>query len=323
MFKPKRRDTPRKTVGRMTILVIGSGSIGTRHFNNLGLLAVKAEVLSVRAVGLAGALARIDAGELRGAVIATQTQLRLPLIEACAAAGLPMYIEKPLAFEPAELAAIYTATSAVASRSVVGFMMRYHPAFRHLAQADLTDTYRFSFDIGHDVTQWRTNWQFADSYAARSAGGGVLLDLCHELDMAACLFPAASIGAVQSIGHLRYPEVDFATRVSFSGPVLGSVSMDYLSPVSTRKIDIAGTTQRHSFDLAAGTYAGPTPLAFPFDRNQMFLAAMRDFLALIDGRLTSDVEHLPRLDRVRRHCEVIAEAYTARAFTAHLTGEKP
>lgn len=312
----------------MTIMVIGAGSIGTRHFNNLGLLGVKSEAFSMRAGGLTGALARIGQGGLAGVVIATQTQLRLPLIEACAGAGLPVYIEKPLAFDKAELAAIGVAAAPIAARSVVGFMMRYHPAFRYLAQADLSDTYRFSLDIGHDVTQWRQGWRFADSYAAMPTGGGVLLDLCHEIDMAACLFPTATLGPVDSIGHSRYPGVDMATRISLDGSALGTVSMDYLSPVFTRRIDIAGTGQRHRFDLHAGTYFGgsetePRLLSFPFERNEMFLGLMRDFLALIDGRPTSGVAHLPRLDLVQRQCALIADAYTERRFTGHLTGDKP
>lgn len=312
----------------MSILVVGSGSIGTRHFDNLVTLGARAEALSMRAAGLAGALRRIAAGGLRGVVIASETQVRLPLIAACAGQGLPVYVEKPLSHDAGEVAAIYAAAAPVAERSLVGFMLRYHPAFRHLAQADLGDTYRYAFEIGHDVTQWRANWRFADSYAARPVGGGVLLDLCHELDMAACLFPQATLKAVVSLGHVRYPGVDFATEIELGGPSMGSVAMDYLSPVLVRRIDIAGTGKRHMFDLAAGSYsvasaAGVTALEFPQERNQMFLAAMRDFLALIEGRATSGVEHLPRLDRVRRSCEMIASAHAMRQFSGQLTGDKP
>jgi len=267
----------------------------------------------MRVSGLDGALARIAAGGLAGVVVATATQVRLPLIAGCAAEGLPVYVEKPLAFEVAELAAIEAVAAPVAARSMLGLMMRYHPAFRELAGADLGGTYRFSFDIGHDVTLWRANWRFADSYAARAAGGGVLLDLCHELDMAACLFPAATLDAVESIGHRRYPGVDMATRISLGGNALGSVSMDYLSPVSTRRIDIAGTDVRRVVDL----------LAWPLERNQMFLAVMRDWLALIEGQPASGVEHPPRLDLVGRSCRMVVDAYAARHFVGELTGEKP
>lgn len=297
----------------MTILVVGTGSIGTRHAANLQALGRRVERLSMRVSGLDGALARIAAGGLAGVVVATATQLRLPLIAASAAQGLPVYVEKPLAFGVAELAAIEVAAAPVAARSMLGLMMRYHPSFRELVSADLSDTWWFSFDIGHDVTQWRSNWRFSDSYAARADGGGVLLDLCHELDMAVCLFPGAVLGAVESIGHVRYPGVDMATRISFGGVAQGSVSMDYLSPVSTRRIDIAGIVDRRVVDL----------LAVPFERNQMFLAAMRDWLALIDGQGVSGVEHLPRLDLVGHSCRILAQTWAARRFVGELAGDKP
>ncbi len=282
----------------------------------------------MRAVGLSGALARIAQGGLAGAVIATETRVRLPLVAACGQAGMPVYVEKPLAHDAATLAQVLAAAAPVADRCMAGFMMRYHPAFRFLAQADLSDTYRFGFEIGHDVTRWRANWRFADSYAARPDGGGVLLDLCHEIDMAACLFPDAVVGPVEAIGHARFPGVDFATRILFGGPMMGSVAMDYLSPVSLRRIDILGTRQRHTFDLAGGSYtvgsaAGTRTLDLATERNDMFLAAMRDFLALTEGRATAAIEHLPRLDLIGRSSALIAAAHAARRFTAHLTGDWP
>ncbi len=306
----------------MKILVIGTGSIGHRHAGNLGALGATVETVSIRDGGLASALKHIADGA-DGAVIATETQIRLDLIEAAANKSMPLYIEKPLAFDPDTISAIYAAATKIAERSMVGFMVRYHPAFRHLARANLSDTYRYSFEIGHDVTQWRQNWSFADSYAAKPQGGGVLLDLCHEIDMAHCLFPGV-LGDVESIGHTKYPGVDMATQVTRQGPALGLVSMDYLSPRSTRRIEIAGTETRRSFDLIEGRYAdGEADLKFPFERNQMFLGAMHDFLALIAGAPTSSVEHLPRLDRVRASCEEIAAAHAARRFTGHLEGGKP
>lgn len=306
----------------MRVLVIGTGSIGRRHAENLATLGAKVEALSLRAEGVEGAVRRLAKG-FDAAVIASQTQIRLPLILAAAERDIPLYIEKPLAPDPDTVSSIYGATRAIADRSVVGFMMRYHPAFRHLAASDLSDAYRYSFEIGHDVTQWRQNWTFADSYAARPEGGGVLLDLCHELDMAHCLFPGL-LGVVESLGHIRYPGVDMATQIARAGPVIGTVAMDYLSPVSTRRLEVAGTRKRRSFDFAAGRYLdGDEELELPFERNQMFLALMRDFLALAQGKAPSAVEHLPRLDLARSSCEEIAAAHQARRFTGHLDGGKP
>jgi predicted dehydrogenase len=311
----------------MRVLVIGSGSIGRRHHDNLQALGATSRLVSWRAGGLGGALAALDGAE--AVVIATATDIRLPLIEAAAARGLPIYVEKPLAFRPGDVAAIAEAAAPVATRSMLGLMLRYHPAVRALAEADLSDVFQFALTIGHDVTQWRANWRFSESYAARAEGGGVLLDLCHELDLAACLFPGLRVTQVQCIGHPAFPGVDFASRVSLQAQgVAGDVSMDYLTPQLHRRAALRGHERMHDFDFAAQDYrvteaAGPRQLHLPLERNAMFLDAMRDFLALVAGRAPSDNPLVPRLDLCLPSARLVAEAWEARTFIGEITKEIP
>jgi len=310
------------------IMVIGTGSIGRRHAENLAKLGAQVTTVGWRGTSPAQIADMMTAG-YDGVVIATATQVRLPLVQAAARAGVPMYIEKPLAFTQQDLAQITAAASPVAGRSMVGFMMRYHPAFRDLAQSDLSDTFRFDFAIGHDVTQWRENWRFSESYAAQAQGGGVLLDLCHELDMAACLFTGLRVDGVASVGHAAYPGVDMASRIMLSRPGLsGSVAMDYLAPRLIRRAQIAGTQTVRDYDFAAQSYTVSqaahikTP-AHPLERNAMFMNAAQDFLALIEGHALIGVEHFPRLDRVSESVRLIAQAWEQRRFNGETTKEIP
>ena len=55
----------------------------------------------------------------------------------------------------------------------------------------------------------------------------------------------------------------------------------------------------------------------------MFLAAMSDFLALVQGKLPSGVEHLPRLDLALPSCALIAKAWEARRFTGTIQKDIP
>jgi hypothetical protein len=64
-------------------------------------------------------------------------------------------------------------------------------------------------------------------------------------------------------------------------------------------------------------------LDFPFARNDMFLAAMRDFLALAQGKAPSTVEHLPRFDLALPSCALIAKAWEARRFTGSIAKDIP
>ena len=311
----------------MRVLVIGSGSIGRRHHENLDTLGMASKLLSWRKDGLSGAeaaMAKVDA-----VVVATATDVRLAVIAAAAEKGLPVYVEKPLAFTGADVEAIATVAEPVADRSMLGLMMRYHPAFRALAAADLSDVFQFALSIGHDVTQWRKDWRFSDSYAARAAGGGVLLDLCHELDMASCLFPGLTVTRVESLDHPAFPGVDFASRISLAaGGLVGDVSMDYLTPGLHRRAHLRGSDRMYDFDFATQSYraienGGTRVLDLPLERNAMFLDAMRDWLALVAGHAVSGVEHLPRLDLCMGSARLVTQAWGARQFVGQITKEIP
>ena len=310
----------------MQVLVIGSGSIGRRHDANIRALGASSHLLSWRSAGLAGAIRAMD--EVQAVVVATATDVRLPLVEAAAARGLPLYIEKPLAFRSEEVEAIAALARPIAERSMLGLMMRYHPAVRHLAGQDLSDVFQFALTIGHDVTQWRENWRFADSYAARPEGGGVLLDLCHELDIAHALFPGLTVASVDCHGHRDHPGVDIASRIALSGPgVVGDVSMDYLTPTLHRRVTLRGTRQVIDFDLAAQSYRavdadGVRTFDLPLERNAMFMDAMGDFLALAAGRLTSGNPLMPRLDHALASARLTASAWQARRFVGTIDTEK-
>ena len=304
-------------------IVIGAGSIGKRHAGNLKELGADVRLLGWRGLSpedLTGALKGAT-----GAVIATATEVRLELVEACAAQEVPIYIEKPIAFRTPDLEALMVAAEPVAERSVAGYMMRYHPAVRAL-QEDPIAAYRADFEIGHDVRQWRANWRFADSYAARPEGGGVLLDLCHELDLAQLLLPGLRLEAVDCIGHADFPGVDFATRISLvNESVSATVSMDYLSPKFVRDLRLRGRDGGINLDLLNARqvrWQGDVEdrRDWTFERNEMFLGLMADFMALAEGRDTSDNPLLPRLDRVQDSAELIARAWEARRFIGKIEG---
>ena len=314
----------------MKVVVIGAGSAGKRHHENLAALGADTTLMpySEFADGRGGAPNEKRMRGWDGAVVATSTHIRLEVVRPLAEAGVPLYIEKPLAFRAADVLEIVDAAKDIASRSMVGFMMRYHPAFRYLGDTDLTGIYRFSFEIGHDVRRWRPGRRFAGSYGARPDGGGVLLDLCHELDMASFLFPRAGELSVRCLGHDDYPGVDFCTSVALSGPAapLGNVSMDYLSPVYIRRMTLRGRDASFEFDLAADSYLrdadkGPVNLPLQCERNELFLAAMRDFLNLIAGRPVNDLRYVPRLDLAAESCLLIARAWDAREFSGSIAGD--
>jgi predicted dehydrogenase len=305
----------------MIIKIVGAGSIGLRHSSNLRKLGVNVEVIQYRHYS------NDSLNNCDGVVVATATDVRLPIIRDAVDRNLPMFIEKPIAFRNDDLEEILRITQFNAERSCVGFMMRYHPAFQYLASVDLSKVYSFNFNIGQDVTKWRSNWEFSKSYAAKQCGGGVLLDLCHEIDMASVLFGDLKINSVTSLDHENYKEIDFFSLINLTvgTKVAGSIAMDYLSPLLHRSVNIYSLTTNYSFDFAMQKYIisdknGGRLINFEFDRNDMYLSIMSDWLKLVKGSgETSAI--MPRLDLVLSSARIACEAWKARHFLGFIDKE--
>ena len=71
-------------MAQMRILVIGAGSIGRRHAENLVTLGVTSELTGWRGFSADMLASRLANGDVQGVVIATATQIRLELIRVCA-----------------------------------------------------------------------------------------------------------------------------------------------------------------------------------------------------------------------------------------------
>ena len=305
--------------------VIGKGSIGHRHANNLDSLGARVTHYGWRTLNMDQLLCEIMAcqGEA-GVIIATSTKVRRHLITKCSEVGAALYIEKPIAHRTFDVQQIYDLPKTTLERSVAGFMMRYHPMVRKLLDIPVENIFRASFEIGHDVTQWRQNWNFADSYAAHPDGGGVLLDLCHEIDLAYLLCGRVPLSSVSSIEHPDFTGVDIATTLDFASTDGRNirVAMDYLAPALIRRGHIIGLEQEIEYGVANANFTHITAdervtQNLGQERNTMFLDFMSDFMALAEGRETKN-PHIPRLDRVKDVCHVIAQAWEMREFKGQL-----
>ena len=305
-----------------TYFVVGSGSIGRRHAANLQNLGKTVVHFAWRGFDTEVFSRNIAVCDGQAAVIiATATDVRSELVEMCAASNVPMYIEKPLAFTQSDVDVIYGIEMSLQKRSMVGFMLRYHPLTKFLSELDGSDFFRLHFEVGHDVRQWRENWSFPKSYAARAKGGGVLLDLCHEVDLARMICPSLEVSAVTSIGDERFPGVDFASTLSLSSPTgaVATVAMDYLSPVLIRSGSLIGRTQNVAFNYVSNsvivsTAVDVTEHRFTLERNAMFMDIMYDFTILVEGSGDEICLDMPRMDLVRGSCSLIAQAWEQRKF---------
>lgn len=238
-------------------LVVGSGSIGTRHRRVLEGLGLSVATLSRR-----GNAEYDDLGTALGAfkpgyvVIATETSAHLPAIEALAEAGFDgtLLVEKPLLMAPAAL------PTGRFARACVGYNLRYHPTLAALRERLAGETIvAAAASVGQHLADWRPGRAYQDTYSAqRAQGGGVLRDLSHEIDYMLWLFGAWQSVAAQvvSSGTLGIDADDVANLLIHTAdcPAM-TIALDYHRRPATRTVSVI--TARHTLnaDLMAGTLA--------------------------------------------------------------------
>ncbi|MFU1477806.1 Gfo/Idh/MocA family protein [Roseovarius sp. C7] len=185
----------------LKIAFAGTGSIGQRHLRNLISQAPDTQVLFLRAGSRKDALSEeVDAKVVPsieavisenpdGLVISTPSAFHGETLLKSVSANIPVYIEKPVVTSREELASL---DALLLSRptlpSLIGCNLRFVPSLQSmhsLAQREIGNLVRASFEAGQWLPDWRPSQNHRHSYSAKTeAGGGVILDLLHEIDAA-------------------------------------------------------------------------------------------------------------------------------------------
>jgi predicted dehydrogenase len=316
-------------------LVIGGGSIGTRHLHNLKALGVTHLALFepeaqrrnalCEEIGLAGfdGLDRALDWQPDCVMIASPTRHHVEQALEVAGRGYHLFIEKPLSHTEENLHELATQIEQKGLISLVGCNMRFHPGparVRELLRRGVLGRLLFArLHTGSYLPGWRPGQDYRQSYSAHAAmGGGCLLDCIHEIDLAQWY-----CGSVEEVfclaGHLSSLEVDVedvaALICKHAGGVLSEVHLDYVQQTYERGCHIVGEQGSIFWDFNQGTvrwfeavqglwHTFAQPEAWQL--NQMYVDELRHFLDCIHtGRQTT----LPVSDAV----EVMRVVFAAKA----------
>ena len=239
------------------------------------------------------------------AVVANPTSLHVETALACAEAGCGLLIEKPLSHTTDGLDALERAVETHRLVAVVGFMFRFHPTLAQvrawLADGAVGRVVLAEARWGEYLPGWHPQEDHRAGYSARKdLGGGPVHTLSHPLDYLRWLLGAAGEGDVarvqaataQRAGLGIETEDVAAATLAFEGGALATVALDFAARPPRHDLYIAGSEGSIRWDFHTGEAAlyraekGEwTTAALPggFERNDLFLAEMRHFLACLDG----------------------------------------
>lgn len=289
------------------ILVLGAGSIGSRHAANLhaaGAVVTVADPDPIRAERtslptVAYDLSRIDGYD--GIVVASPTAQHRDQTLAALATGARVLVEKPLVLSAIDLDESLTGSAQL----MVGYNLRFHRPVRRLVElvhsGALGTPYLVRLWFGSWLPDWRPDVDYRTTYSARLAlGGGVLLDAIHELDLLVWLFGSSGYtvagAVVDRIGPLEIDVEDTVAAVlRHSDGVVVEIALDYLSRRYRRGIEVLGTEATARFDWArqilevedAGTVTAETDAT---SVGRSYELEAEHFLAFVAGRAGPSVD---------------------------------
>ena len=292
---------------RDRFVIAGWGSIGRRHFDNLRRARPDAQIAILRRPESTGDVAQ-DARVVtaldealalspRAAIIAGPAPGHIELATGFVTAGVPVLIEKPLSHELTGLAELAAAAEHGKVPVMVGYNLRFLPSLTYLrdavADGAIGAIHYARAEVGQYLPTWRPDADYRAGVSARRAlGGGVLLELSHELDYLYWMFGMPDRVSCRG-GHLSSLEIDVEDVaelcLEYGAPSrLISVHLDFRRRPAGRRCELVGAEGTLTWDAitdlicrdGAPAEDAPPPVV---DRNMMYEAELGAFLACVEN----------------------------------------
>src|SRR5580698_3994301 len=287
----------------MRILVIGCGSIGTRHIKNLlalgyrDLLVYDADEAVKHAAAARFGITACETvakalDETDMALVCTPADSHVSLALLALRKMNAVFIEKPLS---ASMRGVEKLRKAAGKRVTVGFNVRFHPmvsAIKQLLPA-IGTIYSAHMEYAYFLPAARKG-SFRTGYSAKKAqGGGVILDHLHEIDYGIALFGKVHsvFGSAQKISNLDIQTEDTADIVlRFEKGFSCSLHLDYLQREYSRSVKIVAEKGVIEGNFAAGSLKfihygkGTTVKRFGKGFDNTYKDELRRFIACLKRR---------------------------------------
>jgi predicted dehydrogenase len=235
----------------MKILFFGLGSIGQRHARLLKELGGH-DLHAFRSrrdgkkneLGIPEIFDWVEVDRLRPEVafITNPTSLHIPTALACAERGIPLFLEKPIGSSLDGLDKLLNLAEKNRLATYVAYVLRFHPQVKRLKEEISGLKVRRARLVSRSyLPDWRAGQNHLNSYSARrELGGGALLDVSHEFDLARFLFgPVAEItGRLERRSDVTVDAEDYVEATARSGSVNVEIVIDIASQKPERTITV-------------------------------------------------------------------------------------
>ena len=303
----------------MKVLLIGLGSIGQRHLrllkeiSNIKILCLRSgKGQDLREFNDRYAIEtfdKIDQAISRNpdfAVISNPTAFHVETALALAQADIPFFMEKPVSDRLEGMDTLQRIVKDKKLPVMIGFQLRYHPGFRKLMNViksgGIGRPINLQGYVGQYLPDWRPNSDYRHSCSSRkNMGGGVILDLCHEIDIAISIF-----GPVNKVSCIcdHYSDLEIETEdmadiiMEHQDKGLSHIHLNYLERGYEWFTRVMGTLGTVTWDYGRGdtqlTKAGGTIKRWNdpegFNRDCLFREQLKQWLNVLNRKAVPEVD---------------------------------
>lgn len=236
----------------MNVLIIGLGSIGKKHIDALKKLEPNAVVFALRSSK--GEDVYLDVKNIYSildikttidfVIISNVTSEHEKSILIAINLNCPIFIEKPVLNSIANAENISKELAIKNIHTYVACNLRFHPAIQfisdYLKKNDLKIN-EVNIYSGSFLPDWRKGKNFRETYSSqKNLGGGVHLDLIHEIDYCTWLFglPEKVVSVKRSVSTLNIDAFDYANYIFQYPKFAATISLNYYRRDKKRQIEI-------------------------------------------------------------------------------------
>ncbi|MCY9872534.1 Gfo/Idh/MocA family protein [Vibrio barjaei] len=308
------------------VAVVGFGNIATRHRRNLRFLFPNARIFGMSASGrsipelpsdcdeVVTSIEELAKNNVEMAIIASPAPFHSRQAIQFIRAKIPVLIEKPVTTSVDDGEQLLQEVKRYKTPVAVGYCLRYLSSASEVKQRiekeELGKIYNAFIEIGQYLPDWRPNKDYRGCVSARKElGGGALFELSHEIDYCQWLLGPLTLKFAEqrSVGDLGIDVEDCVDIIATSKQsTLVTIHLDFLQRKAYRRCRLIGEKGVLEWDLINNELIKVTPetrevlySSRNWDKNQMYINMLLDFVSLINGQACNAVSLKESLQTVR------------------------
>ena len=288
----------------MKILIIGLGSIGKNHLKSIRSILPSADLFALRSTSKSEKvdgvqnihiLEPILANTISFAIISNPTSEHKKTILQLINYGFPLFIEKPL-YSSLDLEELINQITYKSIFSYVACNLRFLNCIKFIKEQIHQQKYLRINEInvycGSFLPDWRSNINFKESYSAvPELGGGVHLDLIHEIDYLYWIFgkPINVVRYFKNTSSLSISSFDFANYILDYGEFCANIVLNYYRRDPKRSLEVVFEDKTWNVNLLQNQIKCNGKIIFASEQkiSDTYRTQMEYFINCVDRKINT------------------------------------